>query len=123
MKTLNVKNTAAQLCEVNGMLAQFPVPDNTPRIEDDLCRLLYQMVKHNWCNALCNSGRIQMDMSLEYLVDYLEQIKFLEVVKQKSKTVVVDDDISKREKLISHCNKNTKHKANAKGKVPINLKG
>eukprot|EP00957_Ditylum_brightwellii_P050728 3846621-Ditylum_brightwellii.AAC.1 len=44
---LSIKNTAAQLCGVNSMLAIFPVPGNNPLAEDELCHILYRMVKHD----------------------------------------------------------------------------
>ena len=34
---LSIKNTAARLRDVNGMLAQFPAPDNRPMADDKLC--------------------------------------------------------------------------------------
>eukprot|EP00957_Ditylum_brightwellii_P050853 3856525-Ditylum_brightwellii.AAC.1 len=49
-------------------------------------------------------------------MDYFEQIQSLEVVKQKSKTIVVDDDTDKQNKSSSKCTKSVKSKTNAKGK-------
>eukprot|EP00957_Ditylum_brightwellii_P167180 12726409-Ditylum_brightwellii.AAC.1 len=93
---LNVKNITAQLCNMIGMLVQFPGLGNTPTAEDELCNILYQMVKHDWQNALHKLSRTPMDMSLEDLVDYFEQTKLLEVVKQKSKTIMVNDNNDKK---------------------------
>eukprot|EP00957_Ditylum_brightwellii_P147560 11237778-Ditylum_brightwellii.AAC.1 len=38
---LSFKNTAAQLCDINGMLVQFPVLRNNPMAKDELCNILY----------------------------------------------------------------------------------
>eukprot|EP00957_Ditylum_brightwellii_P117257 8942614-Ditylum_brightwellii.AAC.1 len=54
---VSIKNTAARLQDVNGMLAQFPAPDNRPVGDDELCNILYRMVKHEWHEALQKSGR------------------------------------------------------------------
>eukprot|EP00957_Ditylum_brightwellii_P208702 15358589-Ditylum_brightwellii.AAC.1 len=51
-------------------------------------------------------------------MDYFEQIKLLGVVKQKSKTIVVDDNSNKQKKASSQCTKSAKAKENAKGKLP-----
>eukprot|EP00957_Ditylum_brightwellii_P144363 10997503-Ditylum_brightwellii.AAC.1 len=63
--------------------------------DDELCNILYQMVKYDWCDALCKSGRNPSSMNLQDLTDYFKQIELLEVVKQKSKTIVVDDNNDK----------------------------
>eukprot|EP00957_Ditylum_brightwellii_P013651 1029107-Ditylum_brightwellii.AAC.1 len=57
-------------------------------------------------------------MNLQDLTDYFEQIKLLKVVKQKSETIVVNDDNNKQKKSNSHCTKSAKAKTNAKGKPP-----
>eukprot|EP00957_Ditylum_brightwellii_P208874 15359349-Ditylum_brightwellii.AAC.1 len=49
---LSIKNTAARLRDVNDMLARFPAPDNNPMADDELCSILYQMIKHKWQEAL-----------------------------------------------------------------------
>eukprot|EP00957_Ditylum_brightwellii_P135872 10363865-Ditylum_brightwellii.AAC.1 len=49
---LPVKNAAARLREINGMLPRFPAPNNDPMAEGKLCNILYCMVKHNWREAL-----------------------------------------------------------------------
>eukprot|EP00957_Ditylum_brightwellii_P005316 405692-Ditylum_brightwellii.AAC.1 len=115
---LSIKNTATRLRDVIGMLAKFLVPGNTPMMDDELCGILYRMVKHDWRNALCKSGRNPSDMNLQDLTDYFEQIELLEVVKQKSKTIVVDDDNDEQKKFSSHHTKSAKAKANVKGKPP-----
>eukprot|EP00957_Ditylum_brightwellii_P012192 921029-Ditylum_brightwellii.AAC.1 len=89
---LSIKNTAARLRNVNGMLAKFLVLGNTPMVDDELCNIVYQMVKHDWCDAICKSGRNPSNVNLQDLTDYFKQIELLEVVKQKSKTIVVDDN-------------------------------
>eukprot|EP00957_Ditylum_brightwellii_P181155 13798840-Ditylum_brightwellii.AAC.1 len=40
---LTIKNTAARLHNVNGMMARFPAPGNNPMADDELCNILYQM--------------------------------------------------------------------------------
>ena len=77
------------------MLAKFLVPGNTLMADEELCNILYQMVKHDWHDALRKSGRNSSDVNLQNLMDCFEQIKFLEVVKQKPKTIVVDDNNNK----------------------------
>eukprot|EP00957_Ditylum_brightwellii_P026580 2010059-Ditylum_brightwellii.AAC.1 len=77
------------------MLAHFLVLGITPIVEDVQCNIIYQIVKHDWHNVLYKWGRIPADMSLEDLVNYFEQIKFLEGVKQKSETIIVDDNCDK----------------------------
>eukprot|EP00957_Ditylum_brightwellii_P149109 11354171-Ditylum_brightwellii.AAC.1 len=95
---LSIKNTAARLQDVNGMLARFMAPDNNPMADDELCDILYQMVKHEWQEALRKSGCSSSDMSISDLVDYFEQIEFLDVLeKKKSKTITVDDNSNKNE--------------------------
>eukprot|EP00957_Ditylum_brightwellii_P018437 1387232-Ditylum_brightwellii.AAC.1 len=51
-------------------------------------------------------------------MDYFEQIELLKVVKQKSETIVVDDDTDKQKKSSSQRTKSAKAKINAKGKPP-----
>eukprot|EP00957_Ditylum_brightwellii_P109604 8359890-Ditylum_brightwellii.AAC.1 len=86
--------------------------------DDELCDILYQMVKHDWHDALCKSGRNTSNMSLQDLMDYFEQIKLLKVVKQKSKTIIVDDNNDKQKKSSSHCTNSATSKTNANGKSP-----
>eukprot|EP00957_Ditylum_brightwellii_P107004 8164785-Ditylum_brightwellii.AAC.1 len=51
------------------------------------------MVKHNWHEALCKSGRTASNMTVVELEEYFEQILLLYILKQKgSETIVVDDD-------------------------------
>eukprot|EP00957_Ditylum_brightwellii_P018408 1385364-Ditylum_brightwellii.AAC.1 len=92
---LSIKNTAMRLCNVNGMLVKFPVPGNNMMANDELWNILYHMAKHDWHGALCKSGRNPSNMNSQDLVDYFKQIKLLKVVKQKSKTIVVDDNNDK----------------------------
>eukprot|EP00957_Ditylum_brightwellii_P077270 5872146-Ditylum_brightwellii.AAC.1 len=49
-------------------------------------------------------------------MDYFEQTELLEAVKQKSKTIAVDDNADKQKKSSSQCTKSAKAKANTKGK-------
>eukprot|EP00957_Ditylum_brightwellii_P161380 12287894-Ditylum_brightwellii.AAC.1 len=74
---LTIKNTTASLHNVNGMMARFLVPRNNPMADDELCDILYQMVKHDWHDALHKSGRNPSDMNLQDLTDYFEQIELL----------------------------------------------
>eukprot|EP00957_Ditylum_brightwellii_P167963 12785563-Ditylum_brightwellii.AAC.1 len=66
--------------------------------EDELCGILYQMVKHDWHNSLCKSGGTPMDMGLKGLVDYFERIKFLKEVKQNSEIIAVNNNNDKGSK-------------------------
>eukprot|EP00957_Ditylum_brightwellii_P035893 2719989-Ditylum_brightwellii.AAC.2 len=43
---LSIKNTATRLQDANIMLACFLVQDNNPMADDELCGILYWMVKH-----------------------------------------------------------------------------
>eukprot|EP00957_Ditylum_brightwellii_P070576 5362062-Ditylum_brightwellii.AAC.1 len=86
---LLIKNTAAWLCKVKSMLMHFPVPQNTPMADDKLCNIIYHM-----------------------------QIKLLNGVKQKSKTIVVDNNYDERKKSSSHCKKNVNIGDNAKSHKP-----
>eukprot|EP00957_Ditylum_brightwellii_P179996 13710907-Ditylum_brightwellii.AAC.1 len=52
LNKLSTKNTVARLHDVNGMLATFQVPGNNLMSDDKFCNILYQMVKHDWCDAL-----------------------------------------------------------------------
>eukprot|EP00957_Ditylum_brightwellii_P077286 5873250-Ditylum_brightwellii.AAC.1 len=70
--------------------------------EDELCSIIYCMVKHDWHNALRKSKRTPTDLSFQDLVDYFDQIKLLDGIKQKSETIVVDDDSDKKRKPSSH---------------------
>eukprot|EP00957_Ditylum_brightwellii_P012806 967789-Ditylum_brightwellii.AAC.1 len=78
LSKLSIKNTVARLRDVNGMLARFPAPDNRPMADNKLCDILYQMVKHEWHEALRKSGRSFSKMSVTDLVDYFEQIELLD---------------------------------------------
>eukprot|EP00957_Ditylum_brightwellii_P182685 13915226-Ditylum_brightwellii.AAC.1 len=75
------------------------------------------MVKHDWCDALHNSGRNPSNMNLQDLMDYFKQIELLKVIKQKFKTIVVDDNNDEQKKSSSHHTKNAKANANGKGKL------
>eukprot|EP00957_Ditylum_brightwellii_P094873 7225472-Ditylum_brightwellii.AAC.1 len=86
--------------------------------DDELCNILYQMVKHDWQDVLCKSERNPTDINLQDLMDYFEQIELLKVVKQKSETIIVDDNTNKQKKSSSQHTKSAKPKASAKGKPP-----
>eukprot|EP00957_Ditylum_brightwellii_P189317 14409597-Ditylum_brightwellii.AAC.1 len=43
LSKVSIKNTAARLWDVNGMLAQFPAPDNRPMADNKFCNILYLM--------------------------------------------------------------------------------
>eukprot|EP00957_Ditylum_brightwellii_P162514 12374444-Ditylum_brightwellii.AAC.1 len=86
--------------------------------DDELCNILYSIVKHDWCDALCKLGRNLCDMNLQDLTDYFEQIELLDVVKQKSVTTVIDDNNDEQKKSSCHCTKSATSKANVKGKPP-----
>eukprot|EP00957_Ditylum_brightwellii_P101993 7773789-Ditylum_brightwellii.AAC.1 len=49
---LLIKSTTTRLRDVNGMLAQSPAAHNKPMRDDKLCNIIYQMVKHEWQEAL-----------------------------------------------------------------------
>eukprot|EP00957_Ditylum_brightwellii_P191246 14562129-Ditylum_brightwellii.AAC.1 len=51
-------------------------------------------------------------------MDYFEQIELLKALKQKSKTIVGDDNTDKQKKSSSQHTKSAKAIANAKGKLP-----
>eukprot|EP00957_Ditylum_brightwellii_P176284 13422635-Ditylum_brightwellii.AAC.1 len=70
--------------------------------EDELCNIIYPMVKDDWCDALRKSGRTPTDLSYQDLVNYFEQIELLDGVKQKSETIVVDNNSVKKKKPSSH---------------------
>eukprot|EP00957_Ditylum_brightwellii_P121644 9277070-Ditylum_brightwellii.AAC.1 len=57
-------------------------------------------------------------LSFQDLVDYFEQIELLNGVKQKSKTIVVDNNFDKRKKPSSQCKKNVNSDKNVKGNKP-----
>eukprot|EP00957_Ditylum_brightwellii_P177915 13551735-Ditylum_brightwellii.AAC.1 len=77
----------------------------------------------NTTARLCNvNGRNPTDMNLPDLMDYFKQIELLNIVKQKSKTIIVDDDTNKQKKSSSQRTKSAKSKASAKGKLPGNKK-
>eukprot|EP00957_Ditylum_brightwellii_P113611 8662045-Ditylum_brightwellii.AAC.1 len=95
---LSIKNTTARLKDVNSMFSHFLAPDNKPMADNELCDILYWMVKHKWQEALRKSGRLSSDMSVTDLVDYFEQIELLDVIKKKkSETITVDDNSNKNE--------------------------
>jgi hypothetical protein len=122
-RKLSIKNTAARLRDVNGMLARFPAPDNKLMGTDELCDILYRMVKHEWREALWKSGRSSSEMSVTDLVDYFEQIELLDgLEKKKSETITVDDDSDENDNKSKSSrgdnNTNKKNdKRNAKGKA------
>eukprot|EP00957_Ditylum_brightwellii_P077117 5860894-Ditylum_brightwellii.AAC.1 len=61
--------------------------------EDEFCNILYDMIKHNWHEALCKSGRAASNMTVMELEEYFKKIELLDNLKQKgSKTIVVDDN-------------------------------
>jgi hypothetical protein len=49
--------------------------------EDELCSIIYQMIKHDWQDALHKSGRTPTNLSFQDLVDYFEQIELLDGMK------------------------------------------
>eukprot|EP00957_Ditylum_brightwellii_P138840 10583043-Ditylum_brightwellii.AAC.1 len=51
--------------------------------DNELCDILYQMVKHKWHKALQKSGCSSLEMSAISLVDYFEQIELLDVTDKK----------------------------------------
>eukprot|EP00957_Ditylum_brightwellii_P207124 15351586-Ditylum_brightwellii.AAC.1 len=67
--------------------------------EDELCNILYCMVKHDWREALRKSGRTASDMTIMELEEYFEQIKLLDNLKQKGLETIVVDDNSDGKKL------------------------
>ena len=80
------------------MLAQFPAPDNKPMGDDELCNILYRMVKHKWRKALRKLGCFSLEMSVTDLVDYFEQIELLDCIdKKKSEAITVDDNSNKND--------------------------
>eukprot|EP00957_Ditylum_brightwellii_P065989 5004518-Ditylum_brightwellii.AAC.1 len=76
-------------------MARFLAPGNSLMTDDELCNILYQMVKHDWRDTLHKSGINPSNMNLQDLMDYFEQIELLKAAKQKSDTIVVDDNINK----------------------------
>eukprot|EP00957_Ditylum_brightwellii_P089686 6829886-Ditylum_brightwellii.AAC.1 len=78
------------------MLTHFPVPGNTPMAKDELCDIIYCM------------------------------IKLLDGIKQKSETTVVDDNSDKKKNQAVIAGKmqiNTKRLRATNQKVPIILRG
>eukprot|EP00957_Ditylum_brightwellii_P209017 15359900-Ditylum_brightwellii.AAC.1 len=75
---LSIKNTAVRLRNINGMMARFLAPGNNLMADDELCNILYQMVKHDWHDALRKSGRNPSNMNLQDLTDYFKQIELPE---------------------------------------------
>eukprot|EP00957_Ditylum_brightwellii_P038236 2890772-Ditylum_brightwellii.AAC.1 len=59
------------------------MPNNDPMVEDELCNILYHMVKHDWHEALHKSGRTASNMTVMELEEYFEQIELLDNLKQK----------------------------------------
>eukprot|EP00957_Ditylum_brightwellii_P140584 10710367-Ditylum_brightwellii.AAC.1 len=104
--------------KVNSMMMHFPVPGNTLMAKDELCNIIYQMVKHDWHNALQKSKRTPTDLSFQDLVGYFEQIELLDVVEQKSESIVADDDSDEKKKPSSHCRKNANSDKKANGNQP-----
>eukprot|EP00957_Ditylum_brightwellii_P016509 1240837-Ditylum_brightwellii.AAC.1 len=84
-------------------------------VEDKLCNIICQMIKYDWHNDLRKSRRTHTDLSFQDLVNYFEQIKFLNGVKQKLETVVVDDDSDEKKKPSSQHRKNVNSDKKAKG--------
>eukprot|EP00957_Ditylum_brightwellii_P116544 8889779-Ditylum_brightwellii.AAC.1 len=80
--------------------------------DDELCNILYRMVKHEWREALRKSGRSSSEMSITDLVDYFEQIGLLDgLEKKKSKTITVDGDSNENDnKSRSSCGDNNTNK-------------
>eukprot|EP00957_Ditylum_brightwellii_P085965 6540589-Ditylum_brightwellii.AAC.1 len=118
LNKLSIKNTPAQLHKMNGRLTHFPAQGHNPMVEDELCNIIYQIVKHGWRNALCKSSRKSTDLSFQDLVDYFKQIKLLDDIKQKPKTIVVDNNTDKKKKLSSYCKKNANSDKNARSDKP-----
>eukprot|EP00957_Ditylum_brightwellii_P180327 13737421-Ditylum_brightwellii.AAC.1 len=93
-----MKKAAARLREINGMIARFPMPNNDPMAKDELCNILYYMVKHKWCEALQKSGRTASNMTIMDLEENFQQMKLLDNIKQKGlDTIMVDDDSDNKE--------------------------
>eukprot|EP00957_Ditylum_brightwellii_P031208 2365147-Ditylum_brightwellii.AAC.1 len=80
--------------------------------DNELCNILYRMVKHKWRDALRKSGRSSLEMSVTDLVDYFERIDLLDVIdKKKSEAITVDDNSNKNEsKSKSSCGDNNTNK-------------
>eukprot|EP00957_Ditylum_brightwellii_P139407 10624072-Ditylum_brightwellii.AAC.1 len=85
-------------------------------VDNELCDILYRVVKHKWQEALQKTGRTSLDMSVTNLVDYFEQIELLDVIeKKKSETITVDDDSNKNDhKSKSSCGDNSTNKKRLK---------
>eukprot|EP00957_Ditylum_brightwellii_P046284 3511900-Ditylum_brightwellii.AAC.1 len=83
--------------------------------EDELCSIIYHIVKHEWRDALWKSGGTPTDLSFQDLVNSFEQTELLDGVKQKSETIVVDDNSDKKKKPSSCCKKNANNDKKAKG--------
>eukprot|EP00957_Ditylum_brightwellii_P132656 10115632-Ditylum_brightwellii.AAC.1 len=64
--------------------------------EDELCSIIYCMVKHDQRNALWKSERTPTDLILQELVDYFEQIKLIDGVKQSQKQLLLMTILTKR---------------------------
>eukprot|EP00957_Ditylum_brightwellii_P203762 15336084-Ditylum_brightwellii.AAC.1 len=76
------------------------------------------MAKHEWRDALCKLGRNPNGINLQDLIGSFKQIELLKVVKQKSKTIVVDDNTDKQKKSSSQRTTSAKATANTKVKPP-----
>eukprot|EP00957_Ditylum_brightwellii_P097448 7421919-Ditylum_brightwellii.AAC.1 len=93
------------------------MPNNDPMAKDKLCNILYHMVKHNWHEALCKSGRTASNMTVIELEEYFKQIELLDNLKQKKSETIVVDDHSDGEKL-SKKKKGKVEPSTKKGKKP-----
>eukprot|EP00957_Ditylum_brightwellii_P054917 4161929-Ditylum_brightwellii.AAC.1 len=67
--------------------------------KDEFCNILYCMVKHNWREAFCKSGRTASSMMVMELKEYFEQIELLDNLKQKGLETIMVDDNSDGKKL------------------------
>eukprot|EP00957_Ditylum_brightwellii_P045305 3434260-Ditylum_brightwellii.AAC.1 len=89
--------------------------------DNELCNILYRMVKYEWREALQKSGRSSLEMSVTNLVDCFEQIELLDCIDKKtSEAITVDDDSDEHESKSSSRgdnNTNKKNDKNAKGKA------
>eukprot|EP00957_Ditylum_brightwellii_P128592 9809683-Ditylum_brightwellii.AAC.1 len=85
--------------------------------KDELCNILYRMVKHNWHEALRKSGRTASNMTVMELEEYFEQIELLDNFKQKGlETIVVNDNSN--DKKLSKKNKGRSEPSTKKGGKP-----
>eukprot|EP00957_Ditylum_brightwellii_P191285 14564716-Ditylum_brightwellii.AAC.1 len=93
------------------------MPNNDPTAKDELCNILYHMVKHNWHEALHKSGRTASDMMVMELEEHFEQIELLDNLKQKGSENILVDDNSDSKKL-SKKNKGKTEPSTKKGGKP-----